>query len=225
VDQIAPSRPQAAPRRSWASHRMTGEPPETATFYSFPNAMKATHTPSGEKKGFEASSVPQAPERQAVHGPHEERRVAGSESKPATIGRKGQEAAAIAHQRFRRRQVEAEPRHASAGGGSHGLEVPADQCAGGGGCDQGQGKTNPESSGRSGIRRQAHRRSRFADPAQLGETGGRRAAHEGGRPAVAGPRPVRRAGSVPTARLHMEPQLAGGASRPSLRAVSAGRCR
>ena len=51
--------PQLAPRLLPSdSHRVTGVPPSTGTFFSLSSAMKAIHFPSGEKIGVLAPSVP-----------------------------------------------------------------------------------------------------------------------------------------------------------------------
>ena len=51
--------PQVAPTRGKAtSHRGRGLPPARATFFNLLSDQKPTHCPSGEKKGFTASSVP-----------------------------------------------------------------------------------------------------------------------------------------------------------------------
>ena len=41
-----------------ASHKVIAEPPSTEIFCSFPGVKKATHCPSGEKKGAYAPCVP-----------------------------------------------------------------------------------------------------------------------------------------------------------------------
>ena len=53
------SSPQLPPRTAGASAITTGAPPARATFLSFESSLKkATHSPSGEKKGEAAFSVP-----------------------------------------------------------------------------------------------------------------------------------------------------------------------
>jgi hypothetical protein len=55
---IEPSGHQAPPRSRLASASSIGRPPSTATLLSLPGEKKATHRPSGEKKGLLARSVP-----------------------------------------------------------------------------------------------------------------------------------------------------------------------
>src|ERR1700686_5394956 len=55
---ILPSSPQLPPSPLAASHKVISEPPSTEIFLSFPSEKKATHCPSGEKKGAHAPSVP-----------------------------------------------------------------------------------------------------------------------------------------------------------------------
>ena len=55
---MLPSSPQLPPRALGASHKVIAEPPSTEIFCSFPDEKKATHCPSGEKKGAYAPCVP-----------------------------------------------------------------------------------------------------------------------------------------------------------------------
>src|ERR1700690_2908035 len=55
---MLPSWPQLPPTKLGASHKAIAEPPSTDIFLSFPCAKNATHCPSGEKKGENASCVP-----------------------------------------------------------------------------------------------------------------------------------------------------------------------
>src|SRR6185295_10489828 len=52
------SRFQVPPRPSGASHSVTGGPPVTSTFFSFPEAKKAMYLASGDQNGNEAFAVP-----------------------------------------------------------------------------------------------------------------------------------------------------------------------
>jgi hypothetical protein len=49
---------QVPPRLSNTETSATGAPPSTETFFSVLAAKKPIHVPSGEKKGFDAPSVP-----------------------------------------------------------------------------------------------------------------------------------------------------------------------
>jgi hypothetical protein len=55
---MLPSSPQLAPRGAGASHRVTGAPPWTEIFFSFPSAKNPIQLWSGEKNGPSAFSVP-----------------------------------------------------------------------------------------------------------------------------------------------------------------------
>jgi len=55
---MLPSSPQLPPPTPGLSHNGITGPPRTETFFSFPSAKKASHCPSGEKKGPSALSVP-----------------------------------------------------------------------------------------------------------------------------------------------------------------------
>src|SRR5262245_6107016 len=55
---ILPSSPQLPPATNAALHRGTDAPPCTDTFFNLPTVAKATHCPSGEKKGAKALSAP-----------------------------------------------------------------------------------------------------------------------------------------------------------------------
>src|ERR1700693_5203481 len=48
---MLPSSPQLPPIPTGAAHKVIAEPPSTETFCSFDAVKKATHCPSGEKKG------------------------------------------------------------------------------------------------------------------------------------------------------------------------------
>src|SRR5579864_7628220 len=48
---ILPSSPQLPPPPDGASHKITGAPPSTGTFFKLPLAKNAIQFPSGEKKG------------------------------------------------------------------------------------------------------------------------------------------------------------------------------
>src|ERR1700688_3209737 len=48
---MLPSSPQLPPTPKVASHKVIAEPPSTEIFCSFSAVKKATHSPSGEKKG------------------------------------------------------------------------------------------------------------------------------------------------------------------------------
>src|SRR5712692_309899 len=52
------SGPQSKPRLSAMSHNVCGDPPASATFFTFWSATKASHSPSGENTGLSAPSVP-----------------------------------------------------------------------------------------------------------------------------------------------------------------------
>src|SRR5258707_6204318 len=55
---MLPSSPQLAPMNAPAVHKVTGEPPSTEIFLTFPLAINATHWPSGENTGAIAPPVP-----------------------------------------------------------------------------------------------------------------------------------------------------------------------
>src|ERR1017187_9568866 len=55
---MLPSSPQLPPSPRDALHKVIAEPPSTEIFCSFPDVKKATHCPSGEKKGAYAPCVP-----------------------------------------------------------------------------------------------------------------------------------------------------------------------
>ena len=59
VKKIVPSSDHVPPRSSSASQSVTGAPPETETFFSFPSAKNAIQSPTGEKNGSFAPSVPE----------------------------------------------------------------------------------------------------------------------------------------------------------------------
>src|SRR5450759_2902253 len=58
---MLPSSPQLPPPLlPLASHKVIAEPPSTEIFCNFPTEKKATHCPSGEKKGADAPCVPKS---------------------------------------------------------------------------------------------------------------------------------------------------------------------
>jgi hypothetical protein len=57
VKTMVSSEPQV-PIGDGPSHSVTGPPPLSDTFFSFPGTPNPTHRPSGEKNGLNAPSVP-----------------------------------------------------------------------------------------------------------------------------------------------------------------------
>src|ERR1019366_7438325 len=55
---MLPSSPQLPPLGWVALHKVIAEPPSTEIFFRLPSVKKATHCPSGEKKGADAPCVP-----------------------------------------------------------------------------------------------------------------------------------------------------------------------
>src|SRR5262245_19534484 len=58
ANMILPSSDQSPPRPLGASHNVIAVPPLTGIFFSLPGVKNPTHSPSGEKNGLKAPSVP-----------------------------------------------------------------------------------------------------------------------------------------------------------------------